>query len=100
MNIEELQKIADLLSANITNSTKEVLTAEEAARYMGMSMSYVYKLTNRGLIPFYKPTGKMVYFKRTELEEWLLANRYATNTELEERAVDHMRQEGGRYGKR
>lgn len=97
---EDLKGLADLISANILSTTKEVLTAEEAARYMGMSMSYVYKLTNRGLIPFYKPTGKMVYFKRTELEQWLLANRYATNAELEERAEDHMRQEGGRHGKR
>ena len=96
---EDLKALADLISANILSTTKEVLTAEEAARYMGMSMSYVYKLTNRGLIPYYKPTGKMAYFKRTELEQWLLANRYATNAELEERAEDHMRQEGGRHGR-
>jgi excisionase family DNA binding protein len=83
---EDLKGIADLITANITNSTKEVLTSDEVARYMGISKSYLYKLTMRQQIPHYKPMGKMCYFNREELEQWLQTNRVATSREIDERA--------------
>lgn len=54
------------------NLQKAVLSFSEAAEYTGYSKSYLYKLTSAGVIPHYKPTGKMVYFKRLELDEWLV----------------------------
>ena len=90
MTTDEMKGLADLISANIINCKKEVLTSEEAARYMGISKSYLYKLTMRQQIPFYKPMGKMCYFKRDELEQWLLQNRYETAEELEERADEYL----------
>lgn len=83
---QQLQDIADLITANTLFCTKEVLTSDEAARYMGISKSYLYKLTMRGEIPHYKPMGKMCYFNRTELEAWLQQNRCATTTEINDRA--------------
>jgi excisionase family DNA binding protein len=98
---EDLKQLADLISANIIHCKKEVLTSEETARYLGISKSYLYKLTMRQEIPFYKPMGKMCYFKRDELEEWLLRNRYETAEELEERVEDYMNKKdnGGRNGR-
>ncbi|BCK22239.1 helix-turn-helix domain-containing protein [Vibrio parahaemolyticus] len=55
--------------------TKEVMTINECAQYTGLSVSYLYKLTHRKLIPFFKPMGKRVYFKRTEIDQWLLRNK-------------------------
>lgn len=78
---EDLKKVADLITANIISTQKEVLTSDEAARYMGISKSYLYKLTMRQQIPHYKPMGKMCYFNREELESWLQSNRIATNEE-------------------
>lgn len=69
--------------------TKEVLTTSEAAQYMGISKSYLYKLTMRAEIPYYKPMGKMCYFNRAELEEWLQQNRCATDREISDRANKH-----------
>lgn len=71
MTKEELKQLADMVSANIINASKEVLTSDEAARYMGISKSTLYKLTMNKKIPHYKPFGKMCYFKRLELEQWL-----------------------------
>lgn len=82
----ELRQIADMVTANTIFTTKEVLTSEEAARYMGISKSYLYKLTMRGEIPHFKPMGKMCYFNRAELEQWLQSNRVATTAELADRA--------------
>lgn len=86
---EEMKQIADLVTANIINTTKEVLTAEEAARYMGISKSYIYKLSMKAEIPCYKPMGKMLYFNRLELEQWLQNNRCATDAELAQKAQSY-----------
>ena len=65
-------------------AAKSVLNVEEAAMYLGMSPSYVYKLTMRNQIPYYKPNGKVVYFKKDELEAWMTQNRVATAEETKE----------------
>lgn len=80
-----MKEVADQVTANTLFCTKEVLTSDEAARYMGVSKSYLYKLTMRR-IPHYKPAGKMCYFNRHELEAWLQGNRVATSEEIAERA--------------
>ena len=92
---EELQKVADLVTAKTIFCTKEVLTSDECAKYMGISKSYLYKLTMRGEIPHFKPLGKMCYFNRAELEQWLQQNRCATATEISDRAAAYCSQKGG-----
>ena len=82
MTQEQLKQIADMVAASTMICTKEVLTTDEAARYMGIKISHLYKLTMRGEIPHYKPNGKMCYFKRTELEQWLTANPVATAEDI------------------
>ena len=92
---EELTRVADLITANTLFCTKEVLTSDEASRYMGISKSYLYKLTMKQQIPHYKPMGKMVYFNRQELETWLQSNRVATDAELSQKAQTYC-MKGGR----
>lgn len=89
-----MKQVADLITANIINCTKEVLTSEEAAAYMGISKSYLYKLTMRREIPHYKPTGKIVYFNRLELEEWLQRNKVRTDEELNQQAAAYIARKG------
>nr|WP_304651346.1 helix-turn-helix domain-containing protein [Bacteroides acidifaciens] len=96
MSQENLKEVADLITANTIFTTKAVLTSDEAAQYMGISKSYLYKLTMRGEIPHYKPMGKMCYFNRAELEEWLQSNRIATSTEIADRANQYCMKGGKR----
>lgn len=96
MNKEEQKKVADLITTNTIFCTKEVLTSDEAAKYMGVSKSYLYKLTMRQQIPHYKPMGKMVYFNRLELEQWLQNNRVSTATEISQQAAAYCMKKGGR----
>lgn len=93
---EELKEVADLVTANTIFCTKEVLTSDEAAKYMGVSKSYLYKLTMRQQIPHFKPMGKMCYFNRLELEQWLQSNRVATTKDIEQQAQDFCMKKGGR----
>lgn len=61
---------------------KPILTAQEAAMYLGWTMSYLYKKTANKDIPHFKPEGKMLYFDRLELEAWMKRNRVASNDEI------------------
>ena len=92
---QDFQVLADLITANIISTTKAVLTVDEAARYMGVSKSSLYKLMMRKLIPYSRPNGKVCYFDRVELEKWLMSNRVATENELNDRAEAYCRK-GGR----
>ena len=93
---EELKQVADLITANTIFCTKEVLTSDEAARYLGISKSYLYKLTMKQAIPHYKPMGKMCYFNRVELESWLQSNRVATADEISQQAQTYCMRKGGK----
>ena len=66
---ERLSKIEERYFSN-----KEMLTTTEVAEYLGVSQSQIYKLTMNMEIPHYKPRGKMIYFAKEELDEWLLQN--------------------------
>ncbi len=92
---EDLRQIADLVTAKIIFCTKEVLTSDEVAKYMGVSKSYLYKLTMRHEIPHYKPMGKICYFNRKEVEQWLQSNRVATDDELDQQAQAYCMKKGG-----
>lgn len=91
----EITQIANLVTDNTLFCTKEVLTSDEAAKYMGVSKSYLYKLTMRKQIPHYKPMGKMCYFDRLELQEWLKNNRVTTESEINQQAQAYCMKKGG-----
>ena len=93
---EDLRQVADLITANIISTTKEVLTSDETAKYLGVSKSCLYKWTMGRQIPHYKsPTGKMCFFNRKEIEAWMQSNRVQTDNEIEQQAQTIIRK-GGR----
>lgn len=86
MTKEQISQIAEKVVAGLLFAVKDILSLEEAAQYIGVEKNYMYKLTHERKIPHYKPNGKMCYFKRAELEEWLMSNPVATKQELEQEA--------------
>jgi excisionase family DNA binding protein len=63
------------------------LNFNEAAQYLNSSKSYLYKLTHRRLIPCFKPLGKKLFFKRQDLEAFLLQRPVKTKGQIEQAAV-------------
>ena len=55
-----------------------VISSNKAAELLQISKSTLYKWTAKGLIPFYKPTGKNLYFKKEELQNWIERSRVGT----------------------
>ena len=71
---------------NLCYSAKEVLNLEEAASFLGIAKSTLYKMTHENRIPFYKPAGKLIYFEKSVLLEWIRSNRIMSEAELQEEA--------------
>ena len=53
---------------------RPMLTMREAAMFTGLSKNTLYKLIQADKIRHYRPNGKLVYFRRDELEAWLMRN--------------------------
>ena len=82
--IERLDRIEERLDAMQTqNSEKEILDTKAAADYLGISKSHLYKLTHTRRLPCHKPTGKRLYFKRSDLEAYATTGRVCSNEEIE-----------------
>ena len=72
------------------DSGKEVLTLQEAAQYMGIARSSLYKMTSNQTIPFYRPNGKLIFFEKDDILSWIRRNRVFSTEEIEEEARLHM----------
>ena len=82
--LEKLTTIESLLEE--TNQTKP-LTLIEAAKFLDLSPSHLYKLTSERKIPHFKPNGKKIYFDESELVQWLKRNPARTQEETEEKSA-------------
>lgn len=88
--VETLQKEVEKLKS-LLYAAKEVLNLEEAAVFLGISKSSLYKMTHNQVVPFYKPNNKMVYFEKSELLKWLRQNPVASQAQLSEEAQTYLR---------
>ncbi len=74
----------------ISNSEHGLLTTTEAAHYLGVKPSYLYKMMMRRAIPYYKPGGKLCFFSREDLDAWLTSIRIKSQNEIESEAARYI----------
>lgn len=86
---QELTAKIDGLRKLIIASSKEVLTIDECALLTGFSKAHIYRMTSQRTIPFYKPFGGTIFFRKTEIEKWLLQGRQATDSEIKSQATTY-----------
>ena len=91
--LKKLERIETML-AEQNLLQKEVLNFNETAIYLEVSHSHLYKLTSAAIIPSYKPNGKKLYFRRKELDAWLLSNKQVGVDEIEQQAADYLMKKG------
>jgi excisionase family DNA binding protein len=82
--LNKLTAIESLLEAT------KPLTLVEAAKFLDLSRSHLYKLTSERKIPHFKPNGKKIYFDQSELVQWLKRKPTRTLEETEENAASYI----------
>ncbi len=61
---------------------KQIFSISEAAEFLNLAKQTLYGFTSKREIPFIKK-GKKLYFKKSELESWLLEGKRKTMTDME-----------------
>lgn len=63
----------------------EFLNVDEAAMFLKLSKSSLYKMTHDRKIRYSKPSGKIIYFRKSDLLEYLNKNVLLSKEDLEKR---------------
>lgn len=71
----------EMVMNNHLKESKEILTVNEAAEFLNLETSYLYQLTSKRLIPYYRP-GRKLYFKKSDLIDWITLHRQSTVDEI------------------
>jgi excisionase family DNA binding protein len=83
-----LQKLNNL--EQLLQQDEKPLSFIEACKYLNLSQSHLYKLTSQGKITHFKPSGKKLYFKKSDLSSWIFRNQRKGDSELEQKAIDYV----------
>ena len=87
--LKKLEKLEALIERQYILS-KEILSLEEAAQYLQLSKSCLYKMTSSKEIPYYVPGGKKIYFRRIELDNWILNSKVNSVNEFDDDAESYL----------
>lgn len=83
----ELNEIKQLTLIGVKNA----LSMDDVSLLTGLSKSYIYRLVCERKIPYYKSHGgKMTYFSKSELEDWLLNKKVMTTDEIDQKATSYV----------
>jgi excisionase family DNA binding protein len=78
-NILQLPGLVRPFRSNVMAEGPDVLDANTAARYMGLSASTLAKMRLSGNSPAFLKLGRRVLYRRVDLDAWL-ESRVARNT--------------------
>ena len=72
-----------------TDQPEQLLTIQEAAEFLSLTVPTMYSKVSKGELPVMK-RSKRLYFSRTELLEYLKDGRKKSNAEIEQEAKAYL----------
>ena len=85
--IARCQELENLAAMEEQKPKNPFLTFAQACEYLGLTANSLYTMTCRKRIPYYKPTGKNIYFLESDLLAWIQSKRIDTADETESQAA-------------
>ena len=95
---EELNQLKQLLlkqSSNAQPVQEQLLTAEQAAEFLNLSLQTIYSKVSKGELPVMKQ-GKRLYFSNLELIDCLKKGKKKSYTEIEAEGDKYLSKKGDR----
>jgi len=83
------QCIADALPEQNRPEKDELLTVQQAADFLNLTVPTIYTKVSKNELPFMK-RSKRLYFSKKELTEYLKKGRVKTNDEIEAEANEYL----------
>lgn len=69
---------------------KDIITIKEFSELFGFQKGYIYKLIHQGKVKHYKPYGKKVFFKLSEVMDNFEKSKVSDNSDISRAANRHM----------
>lgn len=85
--VRDFKELLKLNSQKAEPSAPTFMSIDEAAKFMGVSSSTLYKKACKGEIPHYKIGG--LKFDRNELDQYIRKHKVASITEIQTLANDY-----------
>jgi excisionase family DNA binding protein len=77
-----IDALKEVLSGDVISKiNKPFMDFQETCVFLGVSASCLYKYRMNNIVPYYK-TGKKLYFKKEDLEQYLTQRKVRSNDEL------------------
>ena len=97
MNLDHERKIVELQERvnkleDLCFTTKEILNLEEASAFLGIAKSTLYKMTHLNQLPFFKPAGKLIFFEKKALLDWVRGVKVMSQEEIRTEAANRLRE--------
>lgn len=89
ITIQDLSDKLDRIESLTLIGAKNSLDLDEAVLFTGFSKGHLYRLTSEKRIPHFKKSRKL-YFKKTELENWMLEQKILTEDEIQSKASTYV----------
>lgn len=67
----------------------DIMNIDEVSAYLKICKPTIYGRVHRRTIPFYK-SGKKLFFKKSDLENYFFSDRHLTDIELNKKADDYL----------
>ena len=92
--LERLDRIEKAITAlnyiSYIPDSNQIMNIAEVAAYIKVAKATIYGMTHRNTIPHYK-NGKKLFFKKSEIDEWIFSKRIKTNLDIENEAMGYIR---------
>lgn len=87
--LDTIENLIKELSNNAEPGSSQIMDLKKTSSYLGLSASRIYNRTSKREIPHFKQ-GKKLYFKKSELDEWLTTNKITSKDEIEKLAATYI----------
>lgn len=67
-----------------------LMTFKKVCEEYGMSKDHLYHLNHKNAIPYFKPSGKVIYYEKSDVEKYIRQNRVKSITEINQEAANYV----------
>ncbi|WP_395051351.1 helix-turn-helix domain-containing protein [Flavobacterium sp.] len=72
-----------------SNDDEDFMTIEQVSSFVGLTKATIYGLTHERKIPYFK-AGKRLYFKKSDVINWITSTRVKSKQEIEQMANEYI----------
>ncbi|WP_312321657.1 hypothetical protein [Soonwooa sp.] len=81
--LEEVTELKEQLGLN-----KDTFNVKDFSAYSGIKESFIYKIVGQQLISYSKPNGKMLFFSKSDVDDYLRQNPVKAKSEISKDAIE------------